>query len=348
MTIREECAAALGSPNVRAFLRLIREGESSQTDDAYRMIVGGGLFDDFADHPRKYVNLPSLGVTSSAAGAYQFLARTWDECRNMLGLEDFSPANQDLAAVFLIRRRGALQVLLDGDIEEAIKRCAKEWASLPGSPYGQPTLTLDRALAVYRRFHEPEQRVEAIPPGEAPDWPPKEKPMAPIIAAILPSLIESIPKLGKVFGSGSEVADRNIKAAEVVVEAVKAATGAVNAQDAAEKIKASPEARAAAEKAIDAIWYELTEAGGGGIDGARKADAAARNGGGFWLSPSFWVTVLLLPLVYLVVGSVVGLWGAEWPSDVRAAIATAVVSLIVGGAAGYYWGQTTSRNRTAP
>ena len=34
-------------------------------------------------------------------------------------------------------------------------------------------------------------------------------------------------------------------------------------------------------------------------------------------------------------------------SDVRAAIATAIVSLIVGGAAGYYWGQTTSRNRSA-
>jgi uncharacterized membrane protein len=65
-------------------------------------------------------------------------------------------------------------------------------------------------------------------------------------------------------------------------------------------------------------------------------------------SPSFWVTVLLIPLVYMVVGSVVGLWGETWPSDVRAAIATAVVSLIVGGAAGYYWGQTTSRNRTPP
>ena len=173
-------------------------------------------------------------------------------------------------------------------------------------------------------------------------------PIPAIVAAVLPSLIEAIPKLGKVFGSGSEVAERNIKAAELVVETVKAATGAVNAQDAAEKVKSDPAAAKVAAQAVDAIWYELTEAGGGGIEGARKADAAARNGGGFWLSPSFWVTMLLLPLVYLVVGSVVGLWGAEWPSDVRAAIATAVVSLIVGGAAGYYWGQTTSRNRNAP
>ena len=36
---------ALGHPNVAAFLRVIRAGESSQTDDAYRMMFGGGLFD---------------------------------------------------------------------------------------------------------------------------------------------------------------------------------------------------------------------------------------------------------------------------------------------------------------
>jgi hypothetical protein len=170
--------------------------------------------------------------------------------------------------------------------------------------------------------------------------------MAPIIAALLPSIIEAIPRLGKVFGSGSAVADRNIKAAELVVETVRSATGALNAQDAAERLANDPAAVAAATRAIDGIWYELTEAGGGGIDGARKADAATASRGDMLHSPSLWVTILLLPLVYMVVGSVVGLWGGEWPSDVRAAIATAVVSLIVGGAAGYYWGQTTTRNRT--
>lgn len=171
-------------------------------------------------------------------------------------------------------------------------------------------------------------------------------PIAPIIAALLPSIIEAIPKLGRVFGSGSEVAERNIKAAELVVETVKSATGAVNAQDAVERLRADPVAVQAATKAIDGIWFDLTEAGGGGVDGARKADRAATAAGDMLHSPSFWVTLALLPLVYLVVGSVVGLWGEKWPSDVRAAIATAIVSLIVGGAAGYFWGQTTSRNRT--
>lgn len=205
----------------------------------------------------------------------------------------------------------------------------------------------ERAKAALSDYVPPPPENHASGASSAPQAPSKEQtmPIPAIVAAVLPSLIEAIPKLGKVFGSGSEVAERNIKAAELVVETVKAATGAVNAQDAAERVKADPAAAAAAAQAVDAIWYELTEAGGGGIEGARKADAAARKAGDLLQSPSFWVTFALLPLVYLVVGSIVGLWGSEWPSDVRAAIATAVVSMIVGGAAGYYWGQTTSRNR---
>lgn len=168
--------------------------------------------------------------------------------------------------------------------------------------------------------------------------------MAPFLIPAVIELAKLIPKLGGMFG-GSEVAQRNVAAAGVVVDAVVGAVGASNAQEAVEKIAADPVAREAANKAVEEVWYQITEAGSGGIDGARKADRAATVAGDMLHSPSFWVTLALLPLVYLVVGSVVGLWGEAWPSDVRAAIATAVVSLIVGGAAGYYWGQTTSRNR---
>ena len=171
-------------------------------------------------------------------------------------------------------------------------------------------------------------------------------PLPAILGALLPTLIESVPKLGKLFGSGSEVAERNVKAAELAMQIAQDALGARNAQEAVEIAKADPAAAAKAAEAIEARWLELTEAGGDGIAGARKADAAQQAAGSLLQSASFWVTLALLPLVYMVVGSIVGLWGNEWPSDVRAAIATAVVSLIVGGAAGYYWGQTTSRNRT--
>jgi uncharacterized membrane protein YeaQ/YmgE (transglycosylase-associated protein family) len=116
-------------------------------------------------------------------------------------------------------------------------------------------------------------------------------------------------------------------------------------------LKADPAAVQAASAAIEARWFDLVESGGGGIDGARKADLAIVGQEGPWWqflrSPSFWALMLLVPLVYMLVGSLIGLWGAAtWSDDVRAGLAGSIVSSIIGGAVGYYWGQTTSRNRS--
>src|SRR5690606_18849821 len=143
--LRAQCETALLSTNLRAFLAVIRAGEGTSDADGYRRHYGGRLFDGYADHPR--VAIKAGRWTSTAAGAYQFLSRTWDEAAKALALPDFSPASQDLAAVFLIRRRGALVAAMQGRLDEAIAGCAKEWASLPGSPYGQPTRTLAQAHA---------------------------------------------------------------------------------------------------------------------------------------------------------------------------------------------------------
>lgn len=345
-------ATLQGSGNLRAFLRMIREGESSQTEAAYRTVVGGGQVSDLTDHPRQRVYVEPLKVWSTAAGAYQFLERTWDGCAKALGLTDFGQPSQDAAAVYLIRGRKALDDVLAGRVQQAISKCAREWASLPGSPYGQPVMTMQRALDVYRSWggtDRPDGAAAAIESREVPPTP-KEVGMSPFIKAALPSLVELLPKLGRIFSSGSQTAERNVAAAEVVAETVIAATGARNIQEAVEAVRADPALRQAAEQAIDARWYELTEAGGGGIDGARKADQAAMAAGGPWWaiarSPSFVVALLLLPLVYLIVLSVIGVVGsASWSDDVRAAIAGTIVGSIVGGLVGYYYGQTTSRNR---
>lgn len=198
--------------------------------------------------------------------------------------------------------------------------------------------------------------LEAAPASTVPEPQPNHEgrttmPLAPIIGALLPGFIKAIPDLGKLFGGGSEVAERNVKAAEIAVDIVQQAVGARNAQEAAEIVATSPEMAVAAQRAVADRWYELTEAGGGGIEGARKADAAAMGSGGPWWqivkSPSFVMACLLLPLVYLIVLSIIGLVGnAEWSADVRAAIAGTIVGSIVGGLVGYYYGQTTSRNRT--
>ena len=131
-------------------LAAIRWAEGTAGADGYRTLFGGGLFDSYADHPRKVVAafLGGKPIKSSAAGAYQILSKTWASLA-ALGLPDFSPRSQDLAAVELIRRRGALQHVLDGRIALAVDLIRKEWASMPGAGYGQPEKGLGNLVAVY-------------------------------------------------------------------------------------------------------------------------------------------------------------------------------------------------------
>ena len=187
--------------------------------------------------------------------------------------------------------------------------------------------------------------------AQAPQTAPKEAsmPIPAIVGALLPVLTSAVPELVKIIKPGSESAAQNAALAAKAFEVAQAALGATNAQDVAERVQADPAAAQTVREAVQQQWYSIAEAGGGGIAGAREADAAAAASGvSIWHSRAFWALVALLPLAYLIVGSIVGLWGGvDWPSDVRAAIATAVISLIVGGAAGYYWGGTTTANAKA-
>lgn len=137
----------VGDANERAFLDMIAWSEGTSGDNGYRMLFGGGLFDSYADHPRIYV--PFRTTTSSAAGRYQILARTWDGLRGKLGLPDFSPASQDAAALELIRERGALNDVRAGRVVQAINKVSKVWASLPGAGYDQPERKLSALVGVY-------------------------------------------------------------------------------------------------------------------------------------------------------------------------------------------------------
>lgn len=138
-------------PNVRALLATIRRGEGTAGDLGYRTLFGGGTFDSMTDHPRQKITRTMGGrsITSTAAGAYQFLSSTWDETARIMGLRDFTPASQDRAAVGRIAARGALEDAKAGRFEQALQKIAREWASMPGSPYGQPVITLQTARATY-------------------------------------------------------------------------------------------------------------------------------------------------------------------------------------------------------
>jgi muramidase (phage lysozyme) len=121
----------LKNPSVQAMLKTIRYAEGTAGDRGYNTRVGYSEFDDLSKKPGKKVFIPSINDFSSAEGAYQFLNSTWDGVSKKLGLKDFSPESQDLAAIELIKNRGALTDVLNNNLDGALTKLSGEWASLP-------------------------------------------------------------------------------------------------------------------------------------------------------------------------------------------------------------------------
>lgn len=148
-------AGDAGGTNVRAFLDMIAWSEGTDNgrqptmDHGYDVLVGGGLFRGYADHPRQMVDLPKLGIRSTAAGRYQVLSRYYDHYKIQLKLPDFSPASQDKIALQLIRECKAMDDIKAGRIEQAALKCRSRWASLPGAGYGQHEHQMDDLIAQY-------------------------------------------------------------------------------------------------------------------------------------------------------------------------------------------------------
>lgn len=144
------------TPNEKAFLDMlaISEGTAHLGDRGYNVLVGGKLFDSYAKHPGIRVSLPRKGkepLVSTAAGRYQFLIGTWQDLSEALKLKDFWPDSQDRACLHIINKWcKAGDDVREGRIAEAIKKCRKIWASLPGAGYGQLEHSTDKLLAAYK------------------------------------------------------------------------------------------------------------------------------------------------------------------------------------------------------
>lgn len=174
MTItRAQVESCLTSTNVKAAIRLIRRGESwndkaapgSEYDErAYRVRYGGydretkrflppKYFDSFDDHPRVYEPTPT--DISSAAGMAQFTATRFDDLRARYPgvlTGKFTPHEQECAVVLSMYDRGALDLVIDGNIAAFLPLLAKEWASLPNSPLddGGRKMSLSDAYEEFR------------------------------------------------------------------------------------------------------------------------------------------------------------------------------------------------------
>lgn len=143
---------ALNNANVRAFLALLRRYESA---GKYDVVYAGGTFSDFSAHPKIRVPFfnPRTGKNdySTAAGAYQITYPTWLTIQAVAFLPDFSPSSQDAAAVWLLKIRGALGYIVDGDIDNALRVASRTWASLPYTESGQAHINAPTALAFYKQ-----------------------------------------------------------------------------------------------------------------------------------------------------------------------------------------------------
>ena len=142
------------TPERRALLNTIRFAEGTWKDgkdQGYRILYGGGQFQDLSRHPERVV---VKRYSSAAAGAYQFLPTTWQEVANRLDLPSFAPEHQDQAALHLVEKRGALKEIdRNGLTKAAMNRLAPEWASFPThagqSAYGQPVKSHAELVAFY-------------------------------------------------------------------------------------------------------------------------------------------------------------------------------------------------------
>jgi len=139
MSKRQQLEELLNNPNAQKMLNLIASAEGVK--HGYNTIFGNERFSNLSAHPnvlKRFKQTDGKVNYTTAAGRYQFLKPTWDSVSRQYGLTDFSPRNQDLGALALIKRRGALNDVLKGDYRSAVNKLGKEWASLPSSTYAQP------------------------------------------------------------------------------------------------------------------------------------------------------------------------------------------------------------------
>lgn len=196
MITRAQAEAYRSNPNVQAFLNAIAEAEGT-TKHGYATAFGGGRLSSLADHPRtasKFTETTGRQNTTTAAGRYQFLGRTWNEMAKGLNLTDFGPVSQDLAAIALLDRAGALQDVLNGNLQRAAQKSGGTWASLPSSPYAQPKKSqaaFDKILAKTTGSKLPAMTMPATTPAVTPP--------ASAGGALVPAMNQPVKAIAEAF-----------------------------------------------------------------------------------------------------------------------------------------------------
>ena len=134
------------------------EGTWRQGEKAYNTGFGYNMFDDLSKHPDKVFN-----NTSAAAGAYQFMPKTWETVvQPALKLPDFGKESQEKAGEFLVQNRGVKTdktFTTVAELRSAFDKLAPEWASIPLSSTGKSYYDGDginsaKPFETLRKFYE--------------------------------------------------------------------------------------------------------------------------------------------------------------------------------------------------
>jgi muramidase (phage lysozyme) len=154
----------VATPNVKAFLGVIRHAEGTDHSEGYKAIFTGAKFDDFSKHPNtvKCSGEGEKKVCSAAAGAYQYMPDTWAWVSKEINAKDFSPENQERGAIALLKQRGVLSLIEEGKIEDALIGVCKEWASVScdkekvvgGLGKNQAVKPISELMEVYKKKKE--------------------------------------------------------------------------------------------------------------------------------------------------------------------------------------------------
>jgi muramidase (phage lysozyme) len=345
LTIRE-CVEALALRNVNAFLDgVIRPGESSRDEKAYYMRWPGlgkpvAYFTSLDAHPRMFEPTTG-GRVSSAAGAFQITASTYDDFAPELGITDFSILSQRILAVAIIGAEGALADIIVGNIRAAIHKLRGRWTSLPGAEENNGRWDMDAALQSFAAaggsFSGSDREDDAIvvpptpSPAPAPSRPynPDQDDPMPIPAAVLsigaallPTLLEAFSSVGKAKitkemnrhlddpVASAALADAIVGAAvkatktvNPVVAVAEVATDPAVAQQVEEDVLADLERLAPLFDKVAAHDLKVWEAEDQGRD--RAATRATQSPADDWMAKALVIGVLFISgLLIIFVGAV--------------------------------------------
>jgi murein DD-endopeptidase MepM/ murein hydrolase activator NlpD len=171
------------TPEVKAFMDCIayKEVHAGQhlTRKGYFCNNGVGGSKGYFSEAEAAAGFPASAGTDYNVGRYQFNRGDYLEFKGKDSrIKAYMPIDQDYLCLGKMKYRGVMAPLKAGDLRDAILRAGKEWASMPGSPYGQvqrgynmeqAIAYYNQRLAYYKGGAQPPAKVDPTPTAPVPN-----------------------------------------------------------------------------------------------------------------------------------------------------------------------------------